>query len=120
MRITANASDTGELGFEIRIRREAFNFTTYSEPLLGADDMNDSCQKINDRENLQNWVTLPWRLSFKPKYVSPNSFTFSSRAAHCARESGSEMKDSTVVKFLRETVLLNDVRQYGSTTNCCK
>ena len=40
-----------------------------------------------------------------PKYVNPNSFTFSSKAAHCARESGSAMKVSTDLKSLREIVL---------------
>ena len=39
------------------------------------------------------------------KYVTPNSLTFSSSAKHWARESGSEMKDEMVVKFLREAVL---------------
>jgi len=39
------------------------------------------------------------------KYVNPNSLTLSSSAKHWARESGSEMKDEMVVKFLREFVL---------------
>jgi len=50
-----------------------------------------------------------------PKYVNPNSFTFSSRAAHWARESGSEINDSTEVKFLRETVLYC-YRQYQNSS----
>ena len=41
------------------------------------------------------------------KYVNPNSLTFSSSAKHWARESGSEMNDEIVVKFLREIVLGN-------------
>ena len=40
-----------------------------------------------------------------PKYVTPNSLTFSSNAIHCARESGSAMKDGTDEKFFRDAVL---------------
>lgn len=47
----------------------------------------------------------PCLRSFIPKYVNPNSFTLSSKAAHCARESGSAIKLSTDVKFFREAVL---------------
>jgi hypothetical protein len=48
---------------------------------------------------------VPCRLSVILKYVSPNSLTLSSSAEHWARESGSEINDEMVVKFLREIVL---------------
>mmetsp|Transcript_32545 Transcript_32545/g.80237 ORF Transcript_32545/g.80237 Transcript_32545/m.80237 type:complete len:214 (+) Transcript_32545:1735-2376(+) len=48
--------------------------------------------------------TMPWRLSLSPKYVNPNSCTFSSSANTCRRESVSLMKFSTVSKALRSVV----------------
>ena len=85
---------------------------TNRETLLRSNNMNDTYDRrvISGVVLLEGSRRLPCLRSVIPKYVKPNSFTLSSRATHCARESGSAMKAFTVVKFLREAVLQDAVR----------
>lgn len=78
--------------------------STYSESLLRPNNVNDAWRHDEMLFGLDIFA-LPWRRSLIPKYVRPNSLTFSSKAAHWASESGSDINDWTVVKFLRDTVL---------------
>ena len=90
--------------------------------------MDNACIGEGDEhlDSVSDSKCIPWRRSFMPKKVRPNSFTFSSNARHCARESGSVMKSLTEAKPLRGAVLLDGVSHFAATikrgwklTGCC-